>query len=138
MGVFFTALTGNALIACQVGIALIPILLGCFSAKKFNFIHGLIVTITLYCLFDGIIATLEKYMSTNTQVMNVIADIRIYCAYFDVIPTGLVSIFIDPVNGLFKSVKFMMDYSYLVYYMPIVIWIISRLVSGISRAKKLY
>ena len=114
-------------------IVLLLVFISCISAKRFNFLHGIIVFFTLLSLIVGIdqILVTKDLISTNEVAKNV-------HDYFGMCSVLGLPLF-DALTDFLKAQSFypnIESYMYLIYFAPILLWLVSRLISGMFRKKR--
>ena len=110
---------------------LIPILFGCFSAKRLNFIHGLIVTVCWYMLISGIYFLCIRM--ANIEVMfNIGNFLGNYCAYIIYVWGNILSGLATMARDISEQLANYFDIIWLVG--SIVLMIISSILAHIIRS----
>lgn len=119
---------------------IIPLLFGGFAARRLNFIHGAIVAMVWYCLIGAVyLVTIAhndvSWMQTLQEYMDRWFSFAAYVPVFFVQRV----VFAAP----FQEVEFIANNSEVLCYIscfviPIIVWIISRLISGSIRYRRGY
>ena len=117
-------------------IFIVILIMACFSAKRLNFIHGLIVGITWFFLLAGVYQTLTYLvMKGNPDLLEFTNKFSEYTACSLAFPVATITGLDSLLDG---AISKMGEFNFLIYYAPIVLWIISRLVSGSIRNRRYY
>ena len=112
----------------------IPILFGAFSAKRLNFIHGLIVGFSWYFIIAGVYLCIGRF--SDSQVAHDMLDFfNKYLTYIITIPVAVVSdLVISLGDKIPDEVIENIDIIYMV--VPIVIMCITGFISRLFRGKR--
>ena len=143
-------------ILIQAGIVLLVFLMGTFTAKRFNFLHGAIALIAIITFVSGVSALLcqyafpenalikpeDMYNANLTAAVNLklnylkdcegIVMVTRYMIYFT-LPLQIVSAYIVNSVQAFNLPESINQYFWIIYFAPTVIWLVSRILSGIFR-----
>lgn len=139
----------------QAGIVLLVFLMGTFTAKRLNFIHGAITLVAIITFIAGISAVLCQYaleggkeVGIDSYYLNLtlasstpdlylegltgIEMVTKYMIYFT-LPLQYVATYF--VNGIlvFNLPEQINEYLWILYFAPTVIWLVSRILAGIFR-----
>ena len=126
----------NILIAFLV--FLVPLLFGTFTARRFNFIYGAIVAVAWYTLIAGVYYVLYTYAGTTSWMLDACDVMTKYFSFCIYAPLAVC----DGFMGFLSSrVDFIADHRELLtsvcfFVIPVVIWLVSRLISGAVRNRR--
>ncbi len=135
----------------QVLIFAFPILIGCISAKRFNFLHGFIATFTMIMVLAGISRILEILPQTELNYNDVLSGVNLnapaenlkgfdnifyqytyYTYYLQIVALPIYTLVIK----YLPDISFLKEQPWSVYMAPIVLWIVSRIFAGIFRSRR--
>lgn len=119
---------------------IIPLLFGGFAARRLNFIHGAIVAMAWYCMIGGVYLVTKAYDAAWLQDLQEGMDK--YCSFAYAVPVAVVERFFDakPITeiNIFSGDGAKYWSFALCFAIPIVIWLVSRLISGAVRNRRGY
>ena len=126
----------NILIAFLV--FLVPLLFGTLTARRFNFIHGAIVAVAWYTLIAGVYYVLYTYAGTSSWMLDACDVMTKYFSFCIYAPLAVGDGFMGFLSG---HVDFIADHrevltSVCFFVIPVVIWLVSRLISGAVRNRR--
>lgn len=135
----------------QVLVFAFPILIGCISAKRFNFLHGFIVVFTMIMVLSGVSLILEKLPQTELTYAEVLTAINLnipseglkgmdslfyqytyYTYYMHVVSAPIYAL----VVAYLPDITFFVEQPWSVYMAPIALWLVSRIFAGIFRSRR--
>ena len=118
-------------------VLIVPIIFGCFTARRFNFIHGIITTLLWYCLIAGVYSVFLCY--TNPEASWMVNTFEVLNKYFALAATYPIAVFNNLMAlDVVQSVDFIVEHAILIevismFVVPFIVWAISRAISGAIR-----
>lgn len=107
-------------------VVLAIVLISCISAKRFNFFHGFIVFVTLSFLIVGVYETLIHF--------ELFGD---FTAEFGKYIISVYNVVLPLLTFLIDKLKLdLNDKIWLLCYVPILLWIVSRIFAGLLRSSR--
>ncbi len=120
---------------------LIPILFGAFAARRLNFIHGTIVTLAWYAIIGGVYLVTVAHGNDVSWLQNVKDFMEKYFAFAMYVPVTIATYVVNS-ETLQKVEVFAKGAPYWAYVFcfvsAIVVWLISRIISGSIRYRRGY
>ena len=109
-----------------------------FIARRFNFIHVAIVAVAWYTLIAGVYYVLYTYAGTTSWILDACDVMTKYFSFCIYAPLAVGDGFMGFLSG---RVDFIADHRELLtsvcfFVIPVVIWLVSRLISGAVRNRR--
>lgn len=118
-------------------IFLIPVFFGAFCARRFNFIHGAIVTVAWFTIFAGIYYVFEQYSGEISWMNSVLDFLTKY--HVDVVVKVPYLVAVNTVAKVSALASHKELYTSIgLFVIPVIIWLVSRLISGAVRNRRGY
>ncbi len=120
---------------------ILPLLFGTFTARRFNFIHGAIVTFAWYTIMAGVYFIFANYAGTTEWMVNAAEWMEKYCHYAYALPLQVSTVVMR--HESMQNVEFIAQNETIIqcvclFVIPFIIWLVSRLISGAVRNRRGY